>query len=260
MNLFRLFSGLIRTIGRLRPDREPPIDREKVETAIGYHFSDPSLLFMSLKHRSYSQAKDGSTSRSNERLEFLGDSVLNMVVSHHLYIRNPTFQEGDLTKLKSMLVSKVSNALAARKIGIDRFILLSSSEEDAGGRERSSIVADTFEAVIGAIYLDGGLVAAEDFIRRTMLSDKDFLVGDEHQNYKSVLLELTQSQKSGHPVYRTVSEDGPDHDKLFTIEVFVMGESLGVGKAKNKKAAQQIAAKEALLRMNSIVAEEHRPL
>ena len=235
---------------------------------------------MSLKHRSYSHARDGSTSLSNERLEFLGDSVLNMVVSHYLFDRNPTYQEGDLTKLKSMLVSKTSNALAGKKAGIDRFILLSNSEEDAGGRGRVSIIADTFEAIIGAMFLDGGIGAAEDFIHRTILSlypacahtrgdpVDAFLVGDEQKNYKSILLELTQSQKLGigtpnytnitrgphHPVYRTVSEDGPDHDKVFTVEVFVMGESMGTGKGKSKKAAQQLAAKEALMKMNRILA------
>ncbi len=143
MNPIRWFVNIVRIVGRSRPDKKPHFDRERVEAAIGYRFKDPSLLFMSLKHRSYSQAKDGSISLSNERLEFLGDSVLNMVVAHHLFKMNPTYQEGDLTKLKSTLVSKTTNALAARKVGIDRFILLSNSEEDAGGRERASIIADT---------------------------------------------------------------------------------------------------------------------
>ncbi len=246
MNPFRWFVSIARIVSRSRPEKKAHFDRERVEAAIGYRFKDPSLLYMSLKHRSYSQAKDGTISLSNERLEFLGDSVLNMVVAHHLFKTNPTYQEGDLTKLKSTLVSKTTNALAGKKAGIDRFILLSNSEEDAGGRERASIIADTFEAVIGAMFLDGGLEAAEHFIRTTVLVDESFLIGEDQKNYKSILLELTQSRKLGHPVYRTVSEDGPDHDKVFTVDVAVMGESLGTGKGKNKKSAQQMAAKEAL--------------
>lgn len=255
MNPFRQFTSLLRHIGRLRPEREPPVDVESVEAAIGYRFRDPSLLFMSLKHRSYSHVRDGSISLSNERLEFLGDSVLNMVVSHYLFHRNPTYQEGDLTKLKSLLVSKTSNVLAGKNLGIDRFILLSNSEDEAGGRERTSIIADTFEAIIGAIFLDGGLEAAEDFIRRAVLSDDSFLVGEEQKNFKSILLELAQSQKLGHPIYRTISEEGPEHDKVFTVEVFVMGNALGTGKGKSKKIAQQLAAKGALMRMNRIMAK-----
>jgi ribonuclease-3 len=253
MNAFRWLGNLLASRVRSRTDREPPLDIRKVEAAIGYHFKDPFLLYRSLKHRSYSQARDGNIYLSNERLEFLGDSVLNLVVSHSLFVKNPNFQEGDLTKLKSTLVSKTSTAIAGRKVGIDRFILLSSSEEDAGGRERTSIIADTYEAIIGAIYLDGGLEPAADFIKRSILSTESVLAGEEQKNYKSILLELTQSKRLGHPVYRTISEEGPDHDKVFTVEVFVMGDSIGVGKGKSKKAAQQVAAKEALARMNRVL-------
>jgi ribonuclease III len=243
-------TRLIRRIFRFGLTREPAFDTYAIEEVLGYHFKNPSLLFMSLKHRSYSQVKDGSIAFSNERLEFLGDSVLNMVVSHYLFERNPTYQEGDLTKMKSIMVSKTSNALACKKTGIDRFILLSNSEEDAGGRGRTSIIADTFEAVIGAIFIDGGLPAAEGFIRRTVLSEDTVLLKDSQTNYKSILLELTQSRKLGHPLYHTISEDGPDHDKSFTVEVFVGGISMGIGKGKNKKAAQQLASKGALEKMN----------
>lgn len=251
MNAFRWLKDILRPKSR----KEPPLDIRKVEAALGYHFKDPFLLFRSLKHRSYSQARDGNISFSNERLEFLGDSVLSLVVSHYLFKKNPNFQEGELTKLKSTLVSKTSTAVAGRNVGIERFILLSNSEEDAGGRERTSIIADTYEAIIGAIYLDGGLEPAAEYITRTILSDESFLLGEEQKNYKSIFLELTQSKKLGHPVYRTISEEGPDHDKVFTVEVFVMGDSMGVGKGKNKKAAQQMAAKEGLARMNRFPAK-----
>lgn len=249
MNVFRWFGKFIRYAIRPLQGNKPPFEIEKVENALGYQFKDPFILFRSLKHRSYSQARDGNIDLSNERLEFLGDSVLNMIVSHYIFMENPAYQEGDLTKLKSILVSKTSAAIAARNVGLENFILLSNSEEDAGGRERTSIVADTYEAIIGGIYLDGGLEAAKDFIYRTILKNQSVMLGDEQKNYKSILLELTQAEKLGHPTYQTISEEGPDHDKVFTVEVFVRGESQGIGKGKNKKAAQQSAAKEGLARL-----------
>ena len=251
MNAFRWLKIFLRSGLK----KVPPLDIRKVETALGYHFRDPFLLFRSLKHRSYSQAQDGNISLSNERLEFLGDSVLSLVVSHYLFIKYPNYQEGELTKTKSTLVSKTSTAIAGRKVKLERYILLSNSEEEAGGRERTSIVADTYEAIIGAIYLDGGLEPAAEFIQRTILGDESFFLGEEQWNYKSFLLELTQSRKLGHPVYRTISEEGPDHDKVFTVEVYIMGESAGLGKGKNKKAAQQMAAKEGLAKMNRVLAK-----
>ena len=249
MNAVRWFGKIIRFALRPFQGRKPPFDIEKVENALGYEFKDPFLLFLSLKHRSYSQARDGNIDLSNERLEFLGDSVLNMVVSHYIFKENPSLQEGDLTKLKSILVSKTSAAIAGRNVGLEKYILLSNSEEGAGGRERTSIVADTYEAIIGGIYLDGGLEAAKDFIYRTILSNQSVMLGEEQKNYKSLLLELTQAERLGHPTYQTISEEGPDHDKVFTVEVFVRGESLGIGKGKNKKTAQQTAAKEGLVRI-----------
>lgn len=220
-----------------------PFNLKEIESVIGYHFNEQELLYRSLKHRSYSQEIDGNTDLSNERLEFLGDSVFNMVVSHFLFIENPGYQEGDLTKLKSALVSKTSAAIAGRAIGIDSFILISESEEGSGGRSRTSIVADTYEAIIGALFLDGGIEASRKFIHKTMLKNIHHVLNEIQINYKSLLLELTQSKRFGHPVYKTITEEGPDHDKLFTVEVYVKGESYGTGKGKSKKAAQQMAAK-----------------
>ncbi len=220
-----------------------PFDIKEIESVIGYRFNDQELLFRSLKHRSYSQENDGNTDLSNERLEFLGDSVFNMVVSHFLFIENPGYQEGDLTKLKSALVSKTSAAIAGRTIGIDSFILISESEEGSGGRSRTSIIADTYEAIIGAMFLDGGIEASRKFIHKTLLNNIHHVLNEIQVNYKSFLLELTQSKRLGHPVYKTITEEGPDHDKLFTVEVFIKSESYGTGKGKSKKAAQQMAAK-----------------
>ena len=245
MGLFRWFKNFFGS-------SDLPIDIEEVESALKYHFKDPSFLFNSLKHRSYSQAVDGNINFSNERLEFLGDSVLSMVVSHRVFSKNPDLQEGDLTKLKSKFVSRKSAVIAGKKIGLDKFILLNDSEENAGGRNRASIIADTFEAVIGAIFLDGGYEASKGFIERTILEDQDISL-DVETNYKSCLLEQVQAEKLGHPVYRVVSEKGPDHDKVFTVEVFVNGKRIGTGKGKNKKAAQQMSAKEGLEKLKEYI-------
>lgn len=228
---------------------KPPVDSKQIESVIGYRFTDPFLLYRSLKHRSYSQVIEGNVDLSNERLEFLGDSVLNIVISHAIFKERPDFQEGDLTKLKSTLVSKTSIAIAALNAGIDSFILLSDSEEDAGGRKKTSIIADTYEAIIGAIFLDGGLEVAQKFIQRTILNETDIIFDNVQENYKSLLLELTQAKKLGYPSYMTVTEDGPDHDKVFTVEVSVRGKPYGFGKGKTKKAAQQMAAKQSLERL-----------
>lgn len=237
--------------------RRLPFDVEKVEASIGYHFNDPQLLFKSLKHRSYSQTVDGNISLSNERLEFLGDSVLNMVVSTYLFNLYPDYMEGDLTKIKSNLVSKKSAAVAARNISLERFVLLNDSEENAGGRTRTSIAADTFEAVIGAVFIDGGYDAAKEFIERTVLKNEEILLDDDQVNYKSLLLEYVQAKKMGHPVYVTVSESGPDHDKIFTVDVFVNGKSIGRGTGKSKKSAQQMSAKAGLEHLNLQITVEN---
>lgn len=229
----------------VRPHRLP-IKVEDVERALGYHFTNPSYLFKSLKHRSYSQAVDGTIRKSNERLEFLGDSVLNAVVSHYVFTNYPEFQEGDLTKLKSSFVNKRAAMIAGKRIGLDRFVLLNDSEESAGGRKRTSIIADAYEAVIGAIFLDGGYHAAEEFVFRSILNDPDRYLEGGIDNFKSRLLELAQAEHLGHPVYRTIDERGPDHAKIFTVTVSVHGKVIGTGSGRNKKTAQQMAAKEGI--------------
>ncbi|MFC1538534.1 ribonuclease III [Candidatus Latescibacterota bacterium] len=251
MSVFRWFK-------RLFISKDLPFDIQEVESALEYHFQNPSFLYKCLKHRSYAQAVEGNIDNSNERLEFLGDSVLSMVVSHHIFLENPDFQEGDLTKLRSILVSKTLAVIAAKKIGLSKFILLNDSEENAGGRNRTSIIADTFEAVIGAIYLDGGYDSAKAFIERTILEDQD-ISGDLETNYKSNLLEMVQANKMGHPLYRTVSEKGPDHKKIFTVEAYVNNRHIGTGRGKSKKAAQQMAAKDGLLKVNGILDFDNNP-
>jgi len=189
---------------------------------------------------------------SNERLEFLGDSVLGLVTSEFLYRQHPDEHEGQLTKTKSLLVSKAILSRRALAMGLGRFVLMSHSEVESGGRQRLSILADAFESVVGAVYLDQGFEAARTFIHRWLLKDSREIAADKrHTNYKSHLQEYVQSTFHTHPVYRIRSEVGPDHSKQFLVEVMVGKRMLGAGKGRNKKEAEQAAARDALERVGA---------
>lgn len=223
------------------------------EDHIGYRFTYPELLIQALTHRSFLNANGGEALASNERLEFLGDSVLELVVNEYLYSRFPGQQEGELTKMKSLLVSRSVLAGQAKRLNLGRFLFLSDAERESGGSFRASILADGFEAVIGALYLDGGLSQARRFIEKQLLLDVDGILGSRsHVNYKSVLQESVQERLKTYPRYRIVSETGPDHRKVFTVEVTVRGEQLGLGKGTNKKLAEQAAAQNALERVGML--------
>ena len=212
-------------------------------------FQRPELLKLALTHRSYLSVTGLGPRESNERLEFLGDSVLGLVTSEYLYLQHPNEHEGQLTKTKSLLVSKAILSRRGLAMGLGRFVLMSHSEIESGGRQRQSIVADAFEAVIGAIYLDQGFEAAREFIHRWLLREAGEIVADKrHTNYKSHLQEYVQSTFRTHPVYRIRSEVGPDHSKQFMVEVMVGRRSLGSGRGRNKKEAEQAAARDALER------------
>jgi len=213
----------------------------------GFEFRSPELLKLALTHRSYLHVTGQGPRESNERLEFLGDSVLGLVTSEFLYRAHPTEHEGQLTKTKSLLVSKAILSRRALAMGLGRFVFMSHSEVESGGRQRLSILADAFEAVIGAIYLDQGFESARHFIERWLLRDSRVIVADKrHTNYKSHLQEYVQSTFRTHPVYRIRSEMGPDHSKQFMVEVMVGRRILGEGKGRNKKEAEQAAARNAL--------------
>ena len=204
-------------------------------------------MTQALKHRSYVYTVDEESIESNERLEFLGDAVLDLIVTENLYRRFQKKREGDLTQIKSLLVSKVILAQKGRDLGLGDYLYLSNEEDLAGGRDRTSIVGDAFEALLGAIYMDGGLKAAERFIQRTLLFNaREIISNGEYLNFKSLLLEHTQSEGQGHPRYLVNSEEGPDHRKVFTVEVVIGGNRMGMGRGRSKKEAQQMAAKEAL--------------
>src|SRR5262245_54903306 len=228
-----------------------PNDRRELllefEREIGVRFRDPMLLNQSLMQRSYVHGKSGDRGLSNERMEFLGDSVLGLVVNEYLYARYPDRNEGDLTKIKSLVVSRQVLAKKAEEMGLGKYLLLSAGEVESGGRNRSSIIADAMEAVIGAIYLDRGIEPAREFIRREILVGLHEITGaEEHINYKSLLQELVQGSRKVHPVYRIMSEKGPDHDKQFIVDVTISGKTYGRGTGKSKKEAEQSAAKTAL--------------
>jgi len=234
------------------PQNTPPSDAESRVIAdfcrqFRLEFKRPDLLKLALTHRSYLSVTGQSARESNERLEFLGDSVLGLVTSEFLYREHPTEHEGQLTKTKSLLVSKAILSRRALAMGIGKYVLMSRSESDSGGRQRLSILADAFESIIGAIYLDQGFEVSRQFIMTYLLRDSREIVSDKrHTNYKSHLQEYVQSTFRTHPVYRIRSEVGPDHSKQFNVEVLVGRRVLGTGRGHNKKDAEQAAARDAL--------------
>jgi ribonuclease-3 len=241
-----------------RPTQAKTGDEEvklaEFQSYLGLRFERPILLRKALTHRSYLQGNGDNVELSNERLEFLGDSVLELIVNEHLYRCYPGKREGDLTKMKSLLVSRGVLARRARAINLGTFVLLSEAEQEAGGRRRTSILADTYEAVLGAIYLDRGFEAARMFVEHNLLSDAEKILSDRaHTNYKNILQEHVQAEYKTHPRYRTSSEEGPDHEKIFTVEVNVHGKSFGEGRGTNKKQAEQEAARSALARLGKVI-------
>jgi len=228
--------------------------RYALEKLLGYQFKDENLLVKALKHRSYVYAEEGSDRiESNERLEFLGDAVLELLVTDYLFRRFEDKGEGELTQMKSQLVSRKVLARQADRLGIGAFILLSEDEREANGGQRSSILCDTLESLIGAIYLDGGLEAARSCVRRVVLADFHQIVqADANFNFKSRLLEYSQSKGNGHPRYLVYAEHGPDHDKIFSVEVCITGQRMGWGQGRSKKDAQQMAAKDALESLDAL--------
>ncbi|MBT3602384.1 MAG: ribonuclease III [Candidatus Latescibacteria bacterium] len=224
---------------------------EELQIKLQYKFSDTDLLVQALKHRSYVYAADENSITSNERLEFLGDAVLDLIVTEYLFQKFPKKHEGELTQIKSLLVSKVVLAERSNDFGLGEFLLLSKEETQAGGRQRTSIIGDAFEALLGAIYLDGGLDVARNFVERIVLAYcDDILSNNTYLNFKSVLLEHTQSEGQGHPRYLVSAEEGPDHRKMFSVEVLISGTPYGVGQGRSKKEAQQMAAKDALEKLD----------
>ena len=220
---------------------------ERFQERIELRFRDRQLLRRALTHRSFLGSSGGDPALSNERVEFLGDAVLELVVIEFLCSAFPDDREGNLTKKKGLLVSREVLAQCAERMGLGEFVLLSEAEREAGGSTRASILSDTFEAVLGAIYLDSGLEEARRFTRRHLLGQAGSILEDQSlSNHKSLLQELVQARFKTHPRYRVAAEAGPDHLKVFHVEVSVRGRLLGSGDGRNKKEAEQAAAKSAL--------------
>ena len=220
------------------------------ERVIGYRFKHPELLTEALCHSSYANEKRGAL-RCNERLEFLGDSVLSIVVSNHLF-RNTKLPEGDLTKIRASLVCEKSLFEWAKTIRLGDYLLLGHGEDQSGGRERPSVLSDAFEAVIAALFLDGGMDAAEPYILGFLPEHFDRPSGAFH-DYKTVLQEVIQQNPEEHVEYVLVGEEGPDHAKQFHVEVRLNSNVIGKGSGRSKKTAEQNAAREALLLMGEKV-------
>jgi ribonuclease-3 len=210
---------------------------------LGRPFADETLLARSLAHRSWCAETEGA--RSNERLEFLGDAVLGMVVTDHLFLTYPDLPEGELAKVRASLVNSEALAEVAATLDLGAFLLLGKGEAASGGREKPSILADAMEAVIGAVYLDGGMPAAADLVMR-LLADRieEAAAGPGGQDYKTRLQELAARQFEQLPRYE-VHDEGPDHAKRFFAKVFLVGEERGQGEGRSKKQAEQAAARSA---------------
>ena len=220
---------------------------EAFQERMDLRFRDQELLRQALTHRSFLGSAGGDPALSNERMEFLGDAVLELTVIEFLYAAFPLDREGNLTKKKGLLVSREVLAQCAEWMGLGEFVLLSEAEREAGGSGRSSILSDTFEAVIGAVYLDSGLDDARRFAQRHILCHAGAILQDQSlSNHKSLLQELVQARFRTHPRYRVISEAGPDHHKKFHIEVSIRDRRLGRGDGWSKKEAEQAAAQDAL--------------
>ncbi len=223
-----------------------------LEKRLNYKFKNIDLLKNALVHSSYANEVRGSV-HSNERLEFLGDSVLSVIVSEHLYNKFPTMPEGELTRMRASLVCEKSLCEFSRELGIGKYLKLGKGEDKNGGRERDSILADAFEAVLAAVYLDGGMDAAKAHIMNTVLRDIKHCEDDTFKDYKTTLQEVIQRNPEESVSYILVNESGPDHNKSFTVEVHLNSNVIGKGTGKSKKQAEQMAAKQALELMGEIL-------
>ena len=217
---------------------------KELEEKIGYEFKKKELIWQALTHSSFSNEQKINKYKNYERLEFLGDAVLELLSSQFFFETYPDMPEGEMTKLRSSMVCELALAYCARDISLGDYLLLGKGEEITGGRTRDSIISDLMEAVIGALYLDGGLSEADAFVKKYILSDLE----SKQLFYDSKTILQEEVQRDGQSLtYELVSETGPDHDKVFMVEARIDGQTVGKGQGRNKKSAQQQAAYQALL-------------
>lgn len=223
------------------------VDLKKLEEQIGYQFQNEKLLFQAMTHSSYANEHKLEKKYCNERLEFLGDAVLEVVSSDCLYRKYPDKPEGELTKIRASIVCEPTLAYCASDIKLGSYLLLGKGEEATGGRGRNSVVSDALEALIGAIYLDGGFANAKEFIERFIMNDI------EHKQLffdsKTILQEIIQASSSEKLEYEIIREEGPDHNKIFEVRAVLGEEEIGRGEGRTKKAAEAVAAYHGILKL-----------
>lgn len=225
-------------------------DISELENNLGYSFRDESLLAEALTHRSYYHENPDKPGNYNERLEFLGDSVLGFVIVEYLFLSNNKLSEAVMAKTKSYLVKEAILSEIAGSISLGKFLMLGKGEEATGGRTKRSLLADAFEALLGALYLDGGYERARDLILRLFREKIDAIMGSgQFHDFKTELQEKTQQLFSTIPEYKIIKQEGAEHKKIFTVEVYISGERFGKGAGKSKKEAETLAAKEALKKL-----------
>ena len=223
------------------------IDFSNFEKKTGVIFNNKKLLEQAFIHRSYINENNGSKLSHNERLEFLGDAVIELIVTHYLYEKYPNYDEGSLTAFRSALVNAVIMSEVATNLGMNEFLLLSKGEAKDVGKARSYILANTYEAYVGAVYLDGGYDEAKKFIEKTLLIRMEEIVSKKlWRDPKSLVQEKSQEEIGVTPAYRVLHESGPDHDKHFTVGIFFGTDCIARGSGKSKQEAEQSAAKNAL--------------
>ena len=227
-----------------------------LEGKIGYRFKDFELLRQAMIHSSYANEKHLSKHECNERLEFLGDAVLELITSEFLFKNYPKMPEGEATRTRASIVCEQTLALCARELGLGAFLLLGKGEDLTGGRDRDSITSDALEALLGAVYLDGGFASAKEFILKFILTDI------EHKQLfydsKTILQETVQGRGIGAMDYKLAGESGPDHDKKFEVELWIGGKKTSTGEGHTKKAAEQEAAYKALIKLHAAEAKRQQ--
>ena len=229
------------------PQQEKIKKIESLSRQLGITFKDNAILQKAITHTSYANERKNENLPHNERLEFLGDAVLDLVVSEYLFRQFTNLPEGDLTKARASVVCEQTLAKSARKIGLGEYLLLGKGEAASGGRERISIMADAFEALIGAIYLDSGFNSAKEFVLKHLAEDFEAIQRGEYtKDFKTLLQEIAQRAGNSKVSYEVVAESGPDHCKVFEVVVNINNEKLGSGSGKSKKEAEQNAARQAL--------------
>lgn len=226
---------------------------KQFEEQLNIKFGNSLLLQRALTHKSFANENPELNLRDNERLEFLGDSVLSLVISTYIFTHFPEYPEGELARMRAVIVSEPVLAMLSREIGVGNFLLLSRGEELSGGRKRDSILADAMEALIGALYLDKGFARVQSFLvplfKKVITDVKE---GRYIQDYKTLLQELLQKDSNGTPEYIVVGESGPDHNKTFQVSVTYKNKIMGKGQGSSKKEAEQEAARSALKKMNQL--------